>query len=347
MSDCAEEPADWRSPLAFNASLPWLLPDGFPRLDAVALDMRALSFALAVSVLASVACGLLPAWHTRRVNLVETLSEDGVASISGAMRSPAARTRALIMVGQVAIACLLLVGATLLTRSFVAMVRADRGYDPVNVLTARLPLPPGYPAERRGQLLETLVERLRAVPGVTHAAYSTGLPFVSTGGFSAFNMRSPRNPDVEIEVQATQRLVSPDYFAAMRLRLVEGRTLSDADTAATPPAIVVNRTFARQYLGDHPIGVRIPQRGPRAGGMRFTDEHADAEIVGVVDDMRQDSVDAPLQPEIFASLKQILPRASAISIPFSWSGQPLIQRRTCRRYAAWCTSRRRRSRSTP
>jgi predicted permease len=287
--------------------LPWLLPDGFPRLDAVALDMRALSFALVVSILASVTCGLLPAWHTRCVNLVGALSEDGVASISGAMRSTAARTRSLIMVGQVAIACLLLVGAMLLTRSFVAMVRADRGYDPVNVLTARLPLPAGYPAERRGQLLETLVKRLRAMPGVTHAAYSSGLPFVSAGGFSAFNMRSPRNPDVEMEVQATLRLVSPDYFAAMRLRLVEGRALSNADTAATPPAIVVNRTFVRQYLGDHAIGVRIPQRGPRAGGVRFTNENADSEIVGVVDDMRQDSLEAPLQPEIFASIKQILP----------------------------------------
>jgi predicted permease len=287
--------------------LPWLLPDGFPRLEAVALDMRALSFTLVVSVLASFVCALLPAWHTRRVNLVEALSEDGVASLSGAARSPAARTRAVIMVGQVAIACVLLVGATLLTRSFVAMVRADRGYDPVNVLTARLPLPQGYPAERRGQLLEALVERLRAVPGVTHAAYSSGLPFVSAGGFSAFNMRSPRNPDVEIEVQAIQRLVSPDYFAAMRLRLIEGRTLSDADTAATTPAIVVNRTFARQHLGDRAVGVRIPQRGPRAGGVRFTDENAVAEIVGVVDDMRQDGLEAPLQPEFFGSLKQVLP----------------------------------------
>jgi putative ABC transport system permease protein len=286
--------------------LPRLVPDGFPRLDAVALDMPALLFALAVSALASVACGLVPAWHTRRVNLVETLSEDGVASIGGVRRSPAARTRALIMVGQVAIACLLLVGATLLTRSFVAMVGADRGYDPVNVLTARLPLPAGYPTERRGQLLETLVERLRALPGVTHAAYGSGLPLVSAGGFLAFNMPSPSNPDVEIEVQATQRLVSPDYFAAMRVRLVEGRALSEADTEAAPPAIVVNRTFARQYLGAHPLGVRIPQRGPRAGGVRFIQD-ADWEIVGVVDDMRQGSVEEPVQPEIFASLKQILP----------------------------------------
>jgi putative ABC transport system permease protein len=287
--------------------LPWVLPDGFPRLEAVAVDVRALSFTLLVSTLASVACGLVPAWHTRRVNLVRALSEDGVASMGGATRSPAARTRACIMVGQVAIACVLLVGATLLTRSFMAMVRTDRGYDPVNVLTARLPLPPAYPAERRMQLLGALVERLRAVPGVTHAAYSSGLPFLSSGGFSAFNMRSPRNPAVEIEVQATQRLVSHEYFAAMRLRLVEGRILSAADTAAAPPAIVVNRTFARQYLGDRAIGVRIPQRGPRAGGVRFTDENAVAEIVGVVEDMRQDSLDAPAQPELFASLEQIAP----------------------------------------
>src|SRR5439155_23295019 len=166
---------------------------------------------VAVAGVASVAGGLLPAWHTRRVNLVETLSQDGVAPIGGALGTPMARMRGLIMAGQVAIACVLLVGAALVARSFVSLIRADRGYDPVNVLTARLPLPPGYPAERRGQLLETLVERLRAVPGVTHAAYTTGLPFVSNGGFTAFKMRSPRNPDLEVDVQATQRIVSPYY----------------------------------------------------------------------------------------------------------------------------------------
>jgi putative ABC transport system permease protein len=141
---------------------------------------------------------------------------------------------------------------------------------------------------------------------VTHAAYSTALPFVSNGGFAAFNMRSPRNPDVEIDVQATQRIVSPGYFSAMRLRLRAGRTLSDLDTPTTSPVVVVNRSFARQYLGDQPVGEHIPQHGTRAG-IRFYDEHAGWEVVGVVDDMRQDSVDAPLQPEIFASFKQIAP----------------------------------------
>jgi putative ABC transport system permease protein len=288
-------------------ALPWLLPGGFPRLTEVALDLRALSFTLVISVLASVVCGLVPAWHTRRVSLVEGLSADGVAAIAGVKRSPAARTRALIMIVQVAIACLLLVGGSLLIRSFVAMVHADRGYDPSNVLTARLPLPPGYPGERRSQLLEALVERLRALPGVTHAAYASGLPLVSGVATVAFNMRSPHDPSIEIEVQALQRLVSPDYFSAMRLRLVEGRTLSDADTATAPPAIMVNRTFARHYLRDRAVGVRIPQGGPGAGRFRFANEKSELEIVGVVDDMRQDSLQASAQPEIFASLEQILP----------------------------------------
>jgi predicted permease len=286
--------------------LPSMLPVDFPRLDAVTIDMRVLAFAVAVSLATSVICGMIPAWHLRRLNLVETLAEDGVAPVGGSMRLSIARTRACIMAGQVAVACVLLVGAALLTRSFVALLRADRGYDPVNVLTARLPLPAGYAPERRIQLLDTLIARLRVAPGVTHAAYSTALPFVSAGGFAAFTMRSPRNPGVEMDVQATQRVVSPDYFAAMRLRLVAGRTLLVTDTSASPPAIVVNQSFARKYLGDHPIGFHIPQRGGRAG-LRFHDARADWEVVGVVDDMRQDSVEAPLQPELFASFAQMAP----------------------------------------
>src|SRR5262245_12385048 len=106
---------------AMHRMLPALLPAGFPRLDAIAIDVRVVGFALAVTVGASVACGLLPAWHTRRLNLVETLSEDGIAPIGAGARSRMARTRAAIMAAQVAIACVLLVGAALLTRSFVSL----------------------------------------------------------------------------------------------------------------------------------------------------------------------------------------------------------------------------------
>jgi putative ABC transport system permease protein len=289
---------------------PTLLPAGFPRLDAVGFDPRVLGFSTVVSLLASVGCGLLPAWHARRLNLVATLIEDGSAPTGGSWRSSTARTRAAIMIGQVAIACVLLIGAALLMRSLRSLIEADRGYDPTNVLTARLPLTADVPGERRVQLLDTVTERLRTVPGVTHAAYSTGLPFVSAGGFTAFKMRSPLVPDREIDVQATQRIVSPDYFGAMRLRLVSGRLLSEADTAVSPPAILVNRTFARQYLGERAVGSRIPQLGPRAGRLSFAAGRAEMEIVGVVDDMRQDSVDAAPQPEIYASFKQLTAEAT-------------------------------------
>jgi putative ABC transport system permease protein len=283
--------------------LPSILPADFPRLDSVGIDTHLLALVAALSLVTSIVCGILPAWHARRLNLVETLAEDGAAPIGGSMRTRIARMRALIMTGQVAIACVLLVGAALVTRSFVALIHADRGYDPVNVLTARLPLPNGFAPERRRQLLDGLIERLRAVPGVTHAAYSTALPFVSNGGFTSFKMPSPRT-GAEMDVQAALRIVSPDYFGAMRLHLVAGRTLSNADAPASPPAVVVNQSFARRYLGDRPIGFRIPQRGPRAG-YRFRDANADWEVVGIVDDMRQDNVDAPLLPEVFASFGQI------------------------------------------
>ncbi|MCC7125815.1 MAG: ABC transporter permease [Acidobacteria bacterium] len=316
---------------ALQRLLPVVLPDAFPRLDAITLDVRVLLFTLLISVLVSVVCGLLPAWHTRRMNLLETLTEDGVASISGGLRSPATRLRAAIMSAQVAVACVLLVGAALLGRSFIAMLYADRGYDPVNLLTANLPIPPSFPAERRGPMLDAIVERLHAVPGVTHAAYGRGLPLLSAGSFAAFNMRSPRNPEVELEVQATQRLVSPEYFGAMRLRVVEGRALTSMDTANAPPVVVINRTFARQYIGDNPVGVRLPLRGPRAGSLRFVNDTSDVEIVGVVDDMRQDAVDAATQPEIFAAFAQLTREATL-------SFDPILMVRTASDPAAYVST---------
>src|SRR5204862_8031594 len=105
--------------------------------DAIGVDWRVLLFAAGIASAASVVCGLAPAWHARRVDLVEALSEDGSAPVGHGVRVRTARARALVMTGQIAVSCVLLVGAALLVRSFVALLRADRGYDPMNVLTAR------------------------------------------------------------------------------------------------------------------------------------------------------------------------------------------------------------------
>ena len=284
-------------------ALPSVLPADFPRAEAIAIDAPVMLFALVVSLVTSVAFGLLPALQARRVNLVASLAEDNLAPIGGALRSPVVRARAAIMVGQVAVACVLLVGAALLGRTLIALANADRGFDAGNLLTARVPLSVDYPPERRTQVLEAVTERMKGLPGVTHATFANALPLMSLGGYTAFTMRSPRD-GAEVQVEAAQRVVSPDYFGALRLRILAGRGLDRTDSATSRPVLVVNRSFARRYLGDRPIGARIPWRGSRAGSVPGT-EGTGWEVVGVVEDVRQGSVDGPAQPEIFAPYAQL------------------------------------------
>ncbi len=283
--------------VALHRTMPSLLPADFPRVADIAIDLRVLGFAIAASIAASVACGWLPAMEARRINLVEVLAAGGVSSTGGAWRSRTGRLRAIIMAGQVAVACVLLVGAALLARSFTALMHADRGYDPSNVLTARVDLPASYTAARRVAFADALVERLRAVPGVTHAAAGNALPLLSLGGVFGFEVPSPRDPAIWQNVQTMIRVVGPDYFQVLRLRVVQGRPLTDGDTLNSRPVIVVNRTFARQYLGSTPLGARVP--------MRFGEGKPDCDVVGVVEDMRQSDVTEPQSPEIFASYRQM------------------------------------------
>ena len=283
---------------AIHRALPSVLPADFPRMADVAIDARVLGFAIAITTLVSIACGLLPAMYAGRVNLVESLSDAGSGPVGGGMRSPTTRARTLIMASQIAIACVLLIGAVLLTRSFTALLRADRGYDPRNLLTARIPMP-GFAMERRTQVMDALVARLRSVPGVGEVAYGNALPLLTSGGFRALKMRAPVDPSVEMDVNAIERVVSPGYFAALGLRISAGRALAETDTLTSPEVIVVNRSFAVKYLGPNPIGAVVPNLGMCRG------DNDRWEVVGVVDDMRQGGVADPPQPELFMPYRQV------------------------------------------
>jgi putative ABC transport system permease protein len=283
---------------AFHRALPSLMPADFPRIADVAIDTRVLGFAIAATTLASIACGLLPALNAGRVNLVESLSDGGCAPVGGGVQSPTARARMLIMSGQIAIACVLLIGAALLTRSFTALLHADRGYDPRNVLTARIPMP-GLSIERRTRMLDALASRLQSMPGVRAVAYGNALPLLTSGGFRAFKMRTPLDPAVDVDVNVMQRVVSPGFFAAMGLHLTEGRALADGDTLTSPEVIVVNRSFATKYLGATAVGAVVPNLGMCRG------DNDRWEVVGVVDDMLQGSVADPPQPELFMPYRQV------------------------------------------
>ena len=284
--------------VALHRLLPAVLPADFPRLDDVAMDWRVLLFAVVLSLGTSVVFGLMPALGARRLDLAESLGDGGSQSRSSA-GGRTAKARTLIMAGQVGVACLLLVGASLLGRSFVALMNADRGYDPSNLLTARIALPAAYSMERRVQVLEALTGRLRGVTGVREAAYGNALPLLTAGGFRAFKMRPPSDPSTEVDVNTIERVVSPGYFSALGLRVTAGRALSEADTMSAPQAIVVNRSFAAKYLGAAPLGVMVPNLGMcRGNGDRW-------QVVGVVDDMRQGAVTETPQPELFVPFRQI------------------------------------------
>ncbi|MEZ5292865.1 MAG: ADOP family duplicated permease [Vicinamibacterales bacterium] len=263
---------------AVHTVLPRWLPDDFPRLVDIRLDWRVATLASLVTGLASMACGLVPAWVASRDRIVAVLGEDSLAPVGGSARTLASRLRAALMTAQVAIACVLLVVTALLARSAAHLFAADRGYDPRHVLTARLVLPADVSAERRAAFARTLHEALAGAPGVTHAGLGTALPLVASGGFRGITMPSPLDPARTIDVQTAVRAVTADYAAALGLRLRSGRHVADTDTPQSPPVVVVNQAFATQYLGGTGVGRRM------ALGVNG---HEEWEVVGVVDNVRQ------------------------------------------------------------
>lgn len=286
--------------LVLHRALPALLPAEFPRIDGIAVDAPVLLCSLVLSVGTGIACGIVPALYVRRIALRDALADDGT-SVGTGRSSPAGRSRALILTGQVAIACLLLVGASLLGRTFIALLQADRGYDATGVLSARVSLPAAlYPdAARRFTVIERMLDRLSREPGLTHAAFTSELALTPGGSTSAFQLRT-RDRGV-VTAQASPRLVSQGYLAALRMHLVAGRGFSDADADSSAPVAVVNHAFATQYLDGSPLAATVPivAYGPP------DDEMREAVVVGVVDDVRYVPSAGQSQPEVFYLYRQM------------------------------------------
>jgi predicted permease len=283
---------------ALHRVLPAVMPPKFPRLDAVHIDLTVALFAMGVSLASAVVFGVVPSWLGRRVDLVAALNDDGLAPAGGGARTATSRARRAIIVGQVAIASVLLIGGLLLAQSFVRLLQADRGYDPVNVLTAQLTLPDAsYDGARRMALFDRTLDRLRAMPGVTAAAAGTTPPFSQREMLTAFTMPAGDGKE-PAEVHAAKRHVSDGWFASLGIRVVAGRTFNASDTQTSRKTAVVNRTFARAYLGDRPVG-RVLPLGDGAG------QSEEWEVIGVVEDVRQRDVNERLQPEIYVDYRQL------------------------------------------
>ncbi|MCR4375704.1 MAG: ABC transporter permease [Acidobacteria bacterium] len=283
---------------ALHQLLPTLLPADFPRVSDIVVDWRVMGFAAAMSMAAGLLFGLLPVWQMRRVRLVDALLEDGQAPMGLSGRTAAGRLRAGIMIGQVAAAAVLLVGAGLLGRSFSALWTADRGYEPVNMLTARVPMPDrGFTGARRAEVMQQLLGRVRAIPGVRHAGYTSVLPLTNVDALMGFTLPGRGPGGTVLNAQAAVRLVSPGLLQALGATLAEGRDFTDTDTPAAASVLLVNETFARTYMDGEGVGARLP--------IAADPDRNESEVIGIVRDIQPQTRGESPRPEIYFAAAQV------------------------------------------
>lgn len=272
--------------------LPTLLPADFPRVSDIIVDWRVMGFAAGMSLMAGVLFGLLPVWHLRRLRLVDALLEDGQAPAGLSGRTAVGRWRMGIMVAQVAAAALLLVGAGLLGRSFSALWNVDRGYDPANVLTARVPMPArSFTAARRADVLRELLTRVRAMPGVREAGFSSVVPLSNVDALMGFTLPPSAGTGDPVNAQAAVRSVSPGFLEAMGATMAAGRTFTEADTLAAESVIIVNETFTRTYMQGRGVGEELP--------VSNIDGRTASRVVGVVRDIQPQTRGEAPRPEVY------------------------------------------------
>ena len=265
-----------------------------PRGHEVGVDLKVLGIAFAIAAITSLLFGVLPAWHLSRTNHLHAIGSRGSGSGRGE-----SRVRALLVVGQLVLATVLLVGAGLLANSFIKLSTFDKGYDPSNVLAFNLLFPDQYSTAHKGEVIETLLGRFRANPNVRAAGFTRhGLLIGEELTVGTFVPPGKTLEDMR-ENRSRTRSVSDGYLTAMGVPILEGRELSPADSAAAPGAIVLNRSAAQKYFGAaSPIGQRMDWHVGKA--------QAQMTVVGVVEDIRQRSATDPLVPEIFFDYRQYL-----------------------------------------
>ncbi|RKG52816.1 ABC transporter permease [Corallococcus sp. AB011P] len=268
--------------------------EGLPRAQGVKLDVVSVLFTLAVSVLTGVLFGLVPALQASRVDLHAAMREG--ARATGSHRT--GRLRAALVVAQVSLALVLLVGAGLFVKSFLALQRVDAGFESDGVLTGALALPKvQYPDRpKQAAFLQALVPRLQALPGVESAGLTNVLPL---GGSmdNSFDIEGRQRQPGELWKAVEFRAATPGYLHALRVHLRQGRLLEDGDGPDAPWAVVINRSFANLFWpkGDA-LGQRLKLHGQ---DMQWTT------VVGVVDDLREWGLDVPARPAAYYSLSQL------------------------------------------
>jgi putative ABC transport system permease protein len=299
---------------AFLRAMLLLAPSRIPRLNEIRIDGVVLGFAMAVSLLTSVLCGLAPAVQASKPDLLENLRAGNPGSGSIAHQN---RLRRLLVITEFALSLALMIGAGLLLRTFGRLLEVNPGFDPRHVLVAQtwLPAPndqtraPYFELPKRSTFVKNLVRRVNALPGVERAAITTSVPLDVSRSSAQFAIEShsdlgqgsPESSDPTVRPTGEFAAVTPDYFRVMGTRLVRGRFLNDGDNEQAVPAVVVDENMARRFWpGQDPVGRRI-QPEPRG---RLLRNSGWLTIVGVVGDIKTGALDAPSSPHVYLSIFQ-------------------------------------------
>ncbi len=267
-----------------------LAPASIPRVAAVGIDARVLAFTTVVALATGILFGLVPALHAARTDLQQALK----AGTRGAgIGLGQLRLRRVLAAGEIAISLVLVIGAALLVQSFVRLRNVNAGFDPENVLTMRVTLAPSrYPGNREvREFYHTLIGRTQGFPGVKAVGAVRVLPMTSTMGDWGFLVEGKTTPDGKPGFsQGDWQVMTPGYFAAMRIPLERGRMLTDADDDRAPGVILFNETEAKKVFGDaDPIGHRI----------RMGVDTTWRTVIGVVADVRHRGLDEAARGEIY------------------------------------------------
>jgi putative ABC transport system permease protein len=280
-----------------------------PRLHEIVVDSRVLGVSIAVAAVTALLVGIVPALKMSRIDHAHALSYRGAGGGGGGPRGDR-RLRDGLVVAQVAMAMMLLIGAGLLINSFNQLSRVDPGWNASGILTFYLIMPQDYSTARKGELVERLIDELRALPRVQSAGFTYAGPllglvdqfgtFVPQGRTPDEMRGNPDNPQI--------RAVSYDYLQTMGVRLIAGRWFDARDDAAAPPVVIVNRLVMRRLFGDeNPVGQFVHLDGRM--------EFAPQQIVGVVEDMRQARLDLEAAPQMFVDYRQVLAMTQARKLP--------------------------------
>ena len=284
-----------------------ILPANTPRIDEVSLNAPVLGFAIVISLLTSIAFGLVPALHAARLDLRDALAQGGRSGSAGGNR-----WRATLIVAEVALTSVLLVGAGLMIRTLSNLYSSNPGYATGQVLTAgwNVTGPTYAKGEQRAPMFERALRALSALPGAERAALINPLPLSGNGSQDTYYAEGSPLPERGRQPAAEYFVVSPDAFDVLRIPLLAGRGFTAHDTATAPKVAVVDTVFAeKNFPGQNPIGKRFTYDWEPA-----KDEQEWVEIVGLVAHIQNYGPAQATREQTYVPYTQRVPAAASFVV---------------------------------